>query len=440
MRIRTDNKIYRRTDGRWCVSYYDTTENSKCHYIYGRTKNEVKTKLAKLESEATETAVKDMPKKSQIKRKAIDENNAHNDLVQEAAEATELKSVQETADEQSEHSINVLTENRDSTRNNEGAKWTLQSWLVYFLKNYKQNEIKETTFDSYMGIYRAHILNTDIGRCKLNELNSDNLQMVYNGMTKDGYNAKTVRHVFILINMALKKAVKLRYIDENANDFVTLPKKKRFEGKALTAEEARTIFDKAKEEKLYPIVALTLCTGMRKGEVMALKWENINFRDRELHVEGNLCRVRESNAVGRSKYVDKVLEPKSAKSIRTIPLTEKALEALLIQKHRQDEIKEKYKVVYDDQGFVFTEVDGSLLRQKGFMEEYHVFLKKYGISDIRFHDLRHTFATLLFEEGESAKVIQELLGHSTITITMDIYTHVSKKGKKNAISKLDNLF
>ena len=112
----------------------------------------------------------------------------------------------------------------------------------------------------------------------------------------------------------------------------------------------------------------------------------------------------------------------------------------MIQKHRQDEIKEKYKVVYDDQGFVFTEVDGSLLRQKGFMEEYHVFLKKYGISDIRFHDLRHTFATLLIEEGESAKVIQELLGHSTITITMDIYTHVSKKGKKNAISKLDNLF
>ena len=432
MRIRTDNKIYRRTDGRWCVSYYDTTENSKRHYIYGKTKNEVKTKLAKLEGVTTENVVKDMPTRNQTKRKVIVENNVHKDQVQ--------KTTEETADEQPEHCGNVLSENQVITRNNEGAKWTLQSWLVYFLKNYKQNEIKETTFDSYMGIYRAHILNTDLGRCKLSELKSDNLQMVYNEMTKEGYNAKTVRHVFILINMALKKAVKLRYIDENANDFVTLPKKKRFEGKALTAEEARTIFDKAKEEKLYPIVALTLCTGMRKGEVMALKWENINFRDRELHVEGNLCRVRESNAGGRSKYVDKVLEPKSAKSIRTIPLTGKALEALLIQKQRQDEIKEKYKVVYDDQGFVFTEVDGSLLRQKGFMEEYHVFLKKYGISDIRFHDLRHTFATLLFEEGESAKVIQELLGHSTITITMDIYTHVSKKGKKNAISKLDNLF
>ena len=438
MGFKIENRIYKRKDGRWCVAYFDAGENPKRHYIYGKTKGEVKAKLVKLEGTAPETTPVDMPKK--VQKNTIVGNNAYKEPVQKRGEEAELKSVQEPADEQPEHSINVLVEKQNGARNNEGANWTLQSWLVYFLKNYKQNEIKETTFDSYMGIYRAHILNTDLGRCKLSELKSDNLQMVYNEMTKDGYNAKTVRHVFILINMGLKKAVKLRYIDENANDFVTLPKKKRFEGKALTAEEARTIFDKAKEERLYPIVALTLCTGMRKGEVMALKWENINFRDRELHVEGNLCRVRESNAGGRSKYVDKVLEPKSAKSIRIIPLTEKAVEALLIQKQRQDEIKEKYKVVYDDQGFVFTEVDGSLLRQKGFMEEYHAFLKKYGISDIRFHDLRHTFATLLFEEGESAKVIQELLGHSTITITMDIYTHVSKKGKKNAISKLDNLF
>lgn len=438
MGFKIENKIYKRKDGRWCVAYFDTGENPKRHYIYGKTKGEVKAKLAKFEGAVTEAVSTDISTK--IQKKEVAENNICKDMVQKTLEEPEVKSVKELADKQPEHFANALSESQNDTRTKEGTKWTLQLWLAYFLKNYKQNEIKETTFDSYMGIYRAHILNTDIGKCKLSELKSDDLQMVYNDMTKDGYNAKTVRHVFILINMALKKAVKLRYIDENANDFVTLPKKKRFEGKALTAEEARIIFENAKEEKLYPIVALTLCTGMRKGEVMALKWENINFRDRELHVEGNLCRVRESNAGGRSKYVDKVLEPKSAKSIRTIPLTEKAMEALLIQKQRQDEIKEKYKGVYDDQGFVFTEVDGSLLRQKGFMEEYHAFLKKYGISDIRFHDLRHTFATLLFEEGESAKVIQELLGHSTITITMDIYTHVSQKGKKAAVSKLDNLF
>lgn len=436
MEIKTDNKIYRRKDGRWCVSYYDTVENSKRHYLYGKTKSEVKTKLARLEGKVSSEECAKQIKQSENGNRKIVEKFVTEVIIENQKKITEG----EPSSSAQENSTNILAGRQEVASDKEGKNWTLQSWLLYFLKNYKQNEIKETTFDSYMGIYRAHILNSDIGRCKLSEVKSDDLQMVYNEMTKKGYNAKTVRHVFILINMALKRAVKLRYIEENANDFVTLPKKQRFEGAALTAAEAKIIFEKAKEEKLYPIVALTLCTGMRKGEVMALKWENINFRDRELHVVGNLCRVRESNTGGRSKYVDKVLEPKSAKSIRTIPLTEKAVEALLLQKQRQEEMKEKYKIVYDDKGFVFTERDGSLLRQKRFMDEYHAFLKKYGISNIRFHDLRHTFATLLFEEGESAKVIQELLGHSTITITMDIYTHVSKQGKKKAVSKLDKLF
>ena len=291
-----------------------------------------------------------------------------------------------------------------------------------------------------MGIYRRRIAKSKIGKSKLEDLTGDDLQKEYNQMVSDGCKASTIRHLFILINMALNRAVQLRYIMENPNQLVTLPRKNRFEGKTLTAEEARRIFEKAKDDELYPIVALTLCTGLRKGEAMALKWENVNFEEQEIYVEGNLCRVRENKEGGRSCYVDKVLEPKTIKSRRTIPLTAKALEALQIQKQRQDEMKEKYKIIYDDQDFVFTEADGSILRQRTFMDKYHAFLKRYGISDIRFHDLRHTFATLLFEEGESAKVIQELLGHSTIAITMDIYTHVSKRGKKKAVSKLDNLF
>ena len=186
--------------------------------------------------------------------------------------------------------------------------------------------------------------------------------------------------------MALKMAVKLRYITENANDFVSLPKRQAYEGKTLTAEEVRVIFEKAREEELYPIVVLTICTGLRKGEVMALTWKNIDFREMELRVEGNLCRVRKDDEAERSKYEYKVLDPKTAKSRRIIPLTEKAMEALQIQKERQDSMKKKYDAIYDDKGFVFTEVDGSVIRQRGFMDKYHAFLKKYGISDIRFHD------------------------------------------------------
>lgn len=96
-------------------------------------------------------------------------------------------------------------------------------------------------------------------------------------------------------------------------------------------------------------------------------------------------------------------------------------------------------MIYDDQNFVFAKCDGSYLNQRGFMDKYYAFLEYYGIPKVRFHDLRHTFASLLLESGESPKVIQELLGHSTITTTMDIYTHISKKGKVGAMQKLDLL-
>ena len=137
---------------------------------------------------------------------------------------------------------------------------------MFYLENYKRNELKQTTYDSYMGLWRSHILNSKLGKSKLENVNGETLQQFYNEMSNNGYNAKTVRHMFILINMALKMAVKLRYITENANDFVSLPKRQAYEGKNLTAEEVRVIFEKAREEELYPIVVLTICTGLRKGD------------------------------------------------------------------------------------------------------------------------------------------------------------------------------
>lgn len=134
-----------------------------------------------------------------------------------------------------------------------------------------------------------------------------------------------------------------------------------------------------------------------------------------------------------------MLSPKTEKSRRVVPLIDIALEALMIQKQRQEEIKQKYQLIYDDKDFVFARYDGRCLEQGGFMKKYHAFLEKYGLPSIRFHDLRHTFASLLLEAGESPKVIQELLGHSTITTTMDIYAHVTKKGKVKAVEKLDKI-
>lgn len=229
-------------------------------------------------------------------------------------------------------------------------------------------------------------------------------------------------------------------IRENVNKMVTLPKREAYRAKVLTAEEVRRIVNEAKAEELYPIVALTLYSGLRKGEVMGLTWENVNFEEAELYVEASLCRVVETRAVdGKTKYTYKLLEPKTAKSRRTVPLLPVALEALKLQKERQDAEKERNAVIYQDQGFVFARYDGRYLEQRSFIDSYYAFLEKYGITKVRFHDLRHSFASLLLEAGESPKAIQELLGHSTITTTMDIYSHITKKGKVAALEKLSML-
>lgn len=119
-----------------------------------------------------------------------------------------------------------------------------------------------------------------------------------------------------------------------------------------------------------------------------------------------------------------------------VPMMDEVYEALMLQKERQEMDKKRYREIYLDQGLVFTDLCGNFLPQRQFMDQYHAFLRKYGITDIRFHDLRHTFATLLIEADVSMKVVQELLGHSTITTSMDIYTHVSDEKKEQALDRL----
>lgn len=119
-----------------------------------------------------------------------------------------------------------------------------------------------------------------------------------------------------------------------------------------------------------------------------------------------------------------------------VPMVDEVYDALMLQKERQESDKQKYREIYMDQGLVFAEMCGDYLPQRQFMDKYHAFLRKYDITDIRFHDLRHTFATLLIESDVSMKVVQELLGHSSITTSMDIYTHVSDAKKEQALACL----
>ena len=368
-----EGTIFRRKDGRWCAAYFD--EDYSRHYVYGKTQAEVKQKL------------KDKRNEKVVKRQGT------------------LK---------------------------------LQEWVEEYIEKYKKNELKITTYDSYMGIYRKHILDSRLGKTELNKVTTEMLQKFYNDKIKGGYNSKTVRAIEIVINGALNMAVKLKMLSENPNIYTSIPKKKKYEAVVLSPEEVKRIVNEARGEELYPIIVTTVYTGMRKGEVMALKWENVDFQERKIYIKNSLCRVEEKelDARGRRHARYEVLEPKTKKSIRMIPMLDEVYAALMEQKLRQDTDKQIYQDIYMDQGFVFADKTGNYLPQRPFMDKYHKFLDKYNITDIRFHDLRHTFATLLIESDISMKVVQELLGHSTITTSMDIYTHVSDKKKEQALDSL----
>lgn len=370
-----EGSIYKGKDGRWCAAYYDNDYNR--HYIYGKTKAEVNRKLKEKET-----------------------NNGTQEKISESKDIM-----------------------------------SLHKWILYYLENYKKNELKPSTYSSYMGVYRKHIENSTLGKLRLDRVSVECLQKYYSGKIAEGYNSKTVRSIETIINSALDMAVKMRIITENPNRYTTIPKKVRYEASVLTKEEVNRLLTEAKQEELYPIVITTVYSGMRKGEVMALKWENVDFVEKRIYVKNSLCRVVDDKADGKgqrhARYV--IMEPKTKKSIRMIPMLDEVYEALQEQKRRQDKEKDRYKEVYQDQGLVFADCTGNFLPQRTFMDKYHMFLEKYNIQNVRFHDLRHTFASLLIEEDVSMKVVQELLGHSTITTSMDIYTHISDKKKEEAL-------
>lgn len=373
-RANGEGSLCKRTDGRWVGSYYD--DNGKRRYVYGQTKTEVSKKLKEKKANGT------------VKHET----------------------------------------------------YLLQDWVKLFLETYKKNELKVTTFNSYCMFYRVHINGSSVGKKKIDKLKSEDLQRFYNNKLAEGYSSKTVSQIAVIINLALEKAYMLRMIPENPNRFTTIPKKKKYEAKVLSMESVEKLVCEAKSEKLYPIVITTVYTGMRKGEVMALKWENVDFEERKIHVKNSLCRVESDHLDEKGRRVThyEIMEPKTKKSIRTIPMMNQVYDALREQQRRQAVEKAQYGENYLDQGFVFADPIGRHLGQRDFNKEYKEFLARYNVEQIRFHDLRHTFATLLIESDVSMKLVQELLGHSNITTSMDIYAHVSEGKKEQVINQLQD--
>lgn len=257
---------------------------------------------------------------------------------------------------------------------------------------------------------------------------------------KEGLSSTTVSAIQGVLHKALDDAIKMGLIVRNACDAVSSPRKQHKEIQPLTSEQARKLLEAAKGHPQEALFVLALATGMRRGELLGLKWQDVNLDEGTLQVRRTLSRL--PTQMGRDRgdlYVE--AEPKTKSSRRNIALASFAVEALKQHSIRQKGMKRLAGDMWEEHDYVFCTPLGKHLNPgHGVLVQLKILLEKAGLPDIRFHDLRHSAATLLLSMGVHSKVVQEILGHSEISMTMDIYSHVLPTMQKDAMVKLNQAF
>lgn len=316
---------------------------------------------------------------------------------------------------------------------------TLQKWFSTWLYEYRINDSRPSTLERYDGIYRNYIKNSEIGVMKLKNLKTSNLQAFYKNLINNhNKTPDTIKTINKVLKCCLNQALKENYIYVNLCKNVVLPKvfAKR-EVEIFTQEEQKKFVSAIQNHKYKTLFLLALGTGLRLGELIALKWSDIDFQNEELNVQRTLKRVRKLSPTDEKKT--EVIEqmPKTLAGIRTVNIPSVLIPELKSHQKKQREERLKNIDVYSNNNFVFCTELGHPIDSKNLTRSFAKVLKDIGIPHKKFHSLRHTFATRLFEENESPKLVSKLLGHSSVGITLDTYTHVLSEKKQNASEKIN---
>jgi integrase len=303
-----------------------------------------------------------------------------------------------------------------------GATMTLHAYLDRWLEDYARNSVTPKTFERYFEHVRNHI-KPRLGHIQLAKLTPLHIQGFYqqcrtegrlNG--KGGLSERTVLHLHSVLHSALKQAVRWQLIPRNPVDAVARPKPQPAEMHYLSEDEAVALIATSKETPYGTIVELALASGARRGEILALKWTDFDFASKSMSINRSLEQTR--GGVLRFK------PPKTKKSRRRIDLSEGIIQTLLSHKAEQTRRRLLLGAAYQGGDLVFCTGDGSPLRPDSISVWFKKLVARFGRPEVRFHDLRHTHATILLSHNVHPKIVSERLGHSSIAITMDTYSHV----------------
>lgn len=315
----------------------------------------------------------------------------------------------------------------------EPSRMTVALYLDRWLADYAKTNVSAKTYEGYEEFIQKHLVPT-LGHYLLAKLTPLHIQAYYSKALqtgrrdgKGGLSPQTVLHHHRVLREAMQQAVKWQLLARNPVDAVQPPKPQRKEMKTLDEEETIQLLEATKGTLLHIPVLVAAATGMRRGEILALRWEDVDLKAGVLSV----CQSLEETAAGLS-----FKQPKTAKSRRVVDLPPMLVEALVRHKSEQANQRLQIGAAYENHGLVVAREDGRPVVPSRLSITFGAFVKKTG-RVIRFHDLRHTHASVLLKKGIHPKVVSERLGHSNIGITLDTYSHVMPGMGREAALRFD---
>jgi integrase len=288
--------------------------------------------------------------------------------------------------------------------------------------------LKQKTIDGYTVNIRKYI-NPAIGHLKIQELKPMHIQTMYTNLLSTKLKAKSVLYVHRTLHKALLDARKKQIVPQNVADLVDAPRAERYKSKVFSEQELASFLTRLKYTDCEVPFTIAALTGMRRGEIMALKWDDVDFANKTLTISRSL--------VPTSKGV-LTNTPKSESGSRVIPLFDTLVTLLKRHQIKQKENKLKSFGNYEDNGYIYCRHDGESFAPDRLSKKFKRFLEINKLKHIRFHDLRHSYATLMLKYNVPAKIVSQILGHSNIGITLDLYSHAQLSMLREATEKIEN--
>lgn len=311
---------------------------------------------------------------------------------------------------------------------------TVSEWVEYYLDR-KKMEIRNISYYRYCTNYNKYIKDY-FKNIKLKNLESLDIDAFYKHLSQS-VGQSTIRLIITPLKQAIKYAYTINIIKTDPCRDVQIyksPPKVKQHKHIYTQDEINNLLQKLKPEKIYPIILLTVLYGLRREEVLGLLWDDIDFENRLIYIRHSLIKMNHCKAELRDYC-------KTDSSVRICTMTENVYHLLKQIKTLQEMYKQKFKdkYIYYEHDYVFTKYNGSIYAPNGLTCSFNHFLKKNNLPVARFHDLRHTAATLLFDSGMTVKQVQHQLGHSNASTTIDVYIHTLDERNKETAAAMDEI-